>query len=69
MIEAAAETHELLELQITQEYTGQATDVYWLVPQWKEAPDFDTRADGASPHVGPAPSPDQRPSRFNPSSS
>jgi alpha-glucuronidase len=33
-----------LELQITQEYTGQATHLVWLVPQWKSYLDFDTKA-------------------------
>ena len=33
-----------LELQITQEYTGQATHLVWLVPQWRSYLDFDTKA-------------------------
>src|SRR5699024_9800419 len=37
-------TNQILELQITQEYTGQQIDVCYLVPQWKEILDFDTYA-------------------------
>ena len=39
-------TNQLLELQITQEYTGQQRHLCYLVPQWKEALDFDTYARG-----------------------
>ncbi|WP_239616390.1 alpha-glucuronidase family glycosyl hydrolase [Cohnella mopanensis] len=39
-------TNQLLELQITQEYTGQQKHLCYLVPQWKEAIDFDTHALG-----------------------
>ena len=34
------------ELQITQEYTGQAVYACYLVPQWKEVLEFDTHGDG-----------------------
>jgi alpha-glucuronidase len=40
------ETNQILELQITQEYTGQQKHVCYLVPQWKEILDNDTYADG-----------------------
>ncbi|SDX98431.1 alpha-glucuronidase family glycosyl hydrolase [Paenibacillus sp. CF384] len=40
------DTNQLLELQITQEYTGQQRHVCFLVPQWKEVMDFDTHARG-----------------------
>lgn len=40
------ETNQLLELQITQEYTGQQRHLCYLVPQWKEVLDFDTHAQG-----------------------
>lgn len=40
------ETNQVLELQITQEYTGQQRHVCYLVPQWKEVLDFDTYAQG-----------------------
>jgi alpha-glucuronidase len=39
-------TNQLLELQITQEYTGQQRHLCYLVPQWKEILDFDTYALG-----------------------
>ncbi|MFC5471561.1 alpha-glucuronidase family glycosyl hydrolase [Cohnella suwonensis] len=39
-------TNQVLELQITQEYTGQQRHLCYLVPQWKEAIDFDTYALG-----------------------
>jgi alpha-glucuronidase len=37
-------TNQALELQITQEYTGQQRHLCCLVPQWKEYLDFDTHA-------------------------
>ncbi|SFT13728.1 alpha-glucuronidase family glycosyl hydrolase [Paenibacillus sp. BC26] len=40
------ETNQLLELQITQEYTGQQKHLCFLVPQWKEVLEFDTYAQG-----------------------
>jgi alpha-glucuronidase len=36
-------TNEAIELQITQEYTGQQKHLCFLVPMWKEALDFDMR--------------------------
>lgn len=39
-------TNQMLELQITQEYTGQQRHLCYLVPQWKEILDFDTHAKG-----------------------
>ena len=39
------ETNEAIELQITQEYTGQGRHLVFLVPMWKTALDFDLRAD------------------------
>ncbi|XID93023.1 alpha-glucuronidase family glycosyl hydrolase [Paenibacillaceae bacterium WGS1546] len=39
-------TNQLLELQITQEYTGQQKHVCYLVPHWKEILEFDTHARG-----------------------
>ena len=35
-------TNEVLEFQITQEYTGQQKHLCYLVPMWKEVLDFDT---------------------------
>jgi alpha-glucuronidase len=43
---AMPQTGQMLELQITQEYTGQNKHVCYLVPQWKEILDFDTYAMG-----------------------
>ena len=37
-------TNEAIELQITQEYTGQARHMVFLVPMWKEVLDFDLHA-------------------------
>jgi alpha-glucuronidase len=39
-------TNEAIELQITQEYFGQARHTVFLVPMWKEALDFDLEARG-----------------------
>lgn len=39
-------TAQLVELQITQEYTGQQKHLCYLVPQWKEVLDFETHARG-----------------------
>jgi alpha-glucuronidase len=41
-----ARTNEAIELQITQEYTGQQRHLCFLVPMWKEALDFDLQATG-----------------------
>ena len=43
-------TNQAIELQITQEYMGQARHTVFLVPMWKEVLDFDLRVhDRASP--------------------
>lgn len=39
-------TNQVLELQITQEYTGQQKHLCYLVPMWKEILEFDTCAKG-----------------------
>jgi alpha-glucuronidase len=39
-------TNEAVELQITQEYTGQQRHLCFLVPMWKEVLDFDLQAAG-----------------------
>ena len=44
-------TNQVIELQITQEYTGQQRHVCFLVPMWKEALDFDMHAGGAGTPV------------------
>jgi alpha-glucuronidase len=45
---ALEKTNQAIELQITQEYMGQARHTVFLVPMWKEALDFDLQARGAS---------------------
>jgi len=44
-------TNESIELQITQEYTGQQRHLCFLVPMWKEVLDFDMRVDSNSTPV------------------
>src|SRR4029450_9403280 len=39
-------TNQAIELQVTQEYTGQQRHVCFLIPMWKEVLDFDLRAKG-----------------------
>ncbi|HEV2348627.1 MAG TPA: alpha-glucuronidase family glycosyl hydrolase [Terriglobia bacterium] len=39
-------TNQAMEVQITQEYTGQQRHLCFLVPMWKEVLDFDMRATG-----------------------
>jgi alpha-glucuronidase len=47
---ALEKTNKAIELQITQEYFGQARHTVYLVPMWKEALDFDMRVhDAATP--------------------
>ena len=41
-----ARTHEAIELQITQEYTGQQRHLCFLAPMWKETLDFDMQVRG-----------------------
>ncbi len=43
---AMEQTNMMLELQITQEYTGQQRHLCYLVTQWKEILEFDTYATG-----------------------
>jgi alpha-glucuronidase len=44
-------TNEAIELQITQEYTGQQRHLCFLVPMWKEVLDFDLHADNRDTSV------------------
>ena len=44
-------TNEAIELQVTQEYTGQQRHLCFLIPMWKEVLDFDLHANGASSPV------------------
>jgi alpha-glucuronidase len=39
-------TNEAIELEVTQEYTGQQRQLVFLVPLWKQILDFDMRAGG-----------------------
>lgn len=39
-------TNQVLEFQITQEYTGQQRHVFYLIPQWKEILEFETYIKG-----------------------
>jgi alpha-glucuronidase len=48
---ALEKTNQAIELQITQEYTGQARHLVFLVPMWKETLDFDMHARGADTPV------------------
>ena len=40
-----------MELQVTQEYTGQQRHLVYLAPMWKGVLDFDMRVDGKSTPV------------------
>ena len=44
-------TNQGIELQITQEYTGQQRHLCFLPPMWKEMLDFDLRVDGGATPV------------------
>jgi alpha-glucuronidase len=48
---AMENTNQMLEFQVTQEYTGQQRHLCYLVPQWKEVLDFDTYAKGIGSEV------------------
>jgi alpha-glucuronidase len=48
---ALEKTNQAIELQITQEYTGQQRHLCYLVPMWKEVLDFDMQASGAGTPV------------------
>jgi alpha-glucuronidase len=45
------QTRQAIELQITQEYTGQQRHLVYLAPMWKQVLDFDMRAESASTPV------------------
>ncbi len=48
---ALEHTNQVVELQITQEYTGQQRHLCFLIPMWKEVLDFDMHAKGAGTPV------------------
>jgi alpha-glucuronidase len=50
-------TNEAMEVQITQEYTGQQRHLCFLIPMWKEVLDFDMHAEGSDLHAKPTGSP------------
>jgi len=45
------QTSQALEVEVTQEYTGQQRHLVYLAPMWKQVLDFDLRADGRSTPV------------------
>ena len=45
------QTSQAMEVQITQEYTGQQRHLVYLAPMWKQVLDFDMRANGAATPV------------------
>lgn len=48
---AMKKTNQMMEFQITQEYTGQQKHLCYLVPQWKQVLEFDTFAEGSGTEV------------------
>ncbi|WP_094546031.1 alpha-glucuronidase family glycosyl hydrolase [Petroclostridium xylanilyticum] len=48
---AMEKTNQMMEFQITQEYTGQQKHLCYLVPMWKECLDFDIYAKGEGSYV------------------
>ncbi|MBB3112843.1 alpha-glucuronidase [Paenibacillus phyllosphaerae] len=51
LLGAMEHTNQLIEFQITQEYTGQQRHLCYLVPQWRTVLDFQTLAQGAASPV------------------
>jgi alpha-glucuronidase len=49
LFRAMQHTSEAIELQVTQEYTGQQRQLCFLAPMWKEILDFDMHVNGVSP--------------------
>lgn len=46
---AMQRTNEAIELQVTQEYTGQQRHLVFLIPMWKKMLDFDMHVEGVTP--------------------
>ncbi len=46
---AMQQTNEAIELQVTQEYTGQQRHLCFLPPMWKQVLDFDMHVNGVTP--------------------
>lgn len=51
LLGAMPRTRKLVEVQLTQEYTGQQVHLCYLVPSWRATLDFDTHALGAGSTV------------------
>ncbi len=51
LLGAMPNTNQILEFEITQEYTGQQRHLCYLIPLWKEVLDFDTYAKGEGSYV------------------
>lgn len=51
LLGALKETNQMMEFQITQEYTGQQKHICFLVPMWRECLDFDTYAKGQGTYI------------------
>lgn len=48
---ALKKTNQIIEFQVTQEYTGHQIDLCYLIPIWKEALNFDTYGNGKGSYV------------------
>lgn len=44
-------TNQILEYQITQEYTGQQKHIFYLLPMWKEVLNYDTKYQGQNARI------------------
>ena len=53
LIGGLKKTNFMLELQVTQEYTGQQRHICYLAPMWKDVLEFDTYSNGRK-HGGTA---------------
>jgi len=51
LLGAMPNTNQILEFEVTQEYTGQQRHLCYLIPLWKEVLDFDTYAKGEGSYV------------------
>lgn len=51
LLGAMPSTNQMIEFQITQEYTGQQRHLCYLLPQWKEVLEFDTYLKGEGSKV------------------
>ena len=52
LLGALPATNEVLEFEVTQEYTGQDQHVCFLAPEWREVFDFDTHVRGNGSTIG-----------------